>query len=154
MDKFGWLVDWLSEKKSWLFDGIGALVLVGLAGGVWKVWKFIFGWWRKRAKNVNMELSEIELPVLPPIELMTNESSTPQGVGVTASQILQAVESVPILQREDIKKHYIGLPVKWKGKLSSISPRNKNYPDLALRVRINLGDVLTHLNLHRFVAYF
>lgn len=94
--------------------------------------------------------SPAEIPTTPKPPAPTLATNSPSALHIASSPRLSfrdlqnALESVPPLQQQDIKKHYIGLPVRWKGFLQSAE---KLSPQLFSFSEQQLKDEFTHVSL-------
>lgn len=88
------ILGWLRENAEWLFQGIGVVILVGL------------GQLAFRATRRSIPSSSGS-PNADPSELA--------GGAFAAARIMREFEAAPPLQRTEIAKHFVGLPLNVNG---------------------------------------
>ncbi|MCJ7728454.1 MAG: hypothetical protein MUO27_01015, partial [Sedimentisphaerales bacterium] len=108
------MVKWILENKEWVFSGIGVFILGFLIVGFRKLVV-------KKKPSVNTQSNQAIKSDTDNKKIKTIESEQQKiRKDLTPEAIVNAVKSVPPLQRKDIVKHYQGIRVKWSGTLSSV----------------------------------
>jgi len=104
--------NWLLNNKTWLFSGIGIVILIY---PIIFLSKFLISKFFKKKKSITIitkDQSLTEIPEGQPIKTAEIKSGS-----LTVDAILTAIYEAPLLQQADIIKHYTGLSVIWDGKL-------------------------------------
>jgi hypothetical protein len=117
------ILELLIKNKEWLFSGIGIVLIVGLFSFFRKLVNLQK---RKSApfsgpQNLKVITGSPSTPTI--IETKPPPNSPPTNIipleSLSPEEIYNAINKAPLLQQEDVTKHYIGLKVKWEGVLSS-----------------------------------
>lgn len=90
------IIEWLRENAEWLFQGIGVVVLVGLG---------------------RLAFRATSRPTATSSRSPNADPDEPSGGAFTAAMIMKEFEAAPPLQRTEIAKHFIGLPLNVNGAL-------------------------------------
>jgi hypothetical protein len=117
------ILELINKNKEWLFSGIGIVLIVGL-----------FSFFRKL---INLQKKK-SVPYSEPQKVMkkTGTPSTPTIIepksalyyppaniilleSLSPSKILRTIREAPLLQQDEVTKHYIGLKVTWEGELNN-----------------------------------
>jgi len=112
------------DNIKWIFSGIGVLILVGL--------------WRWLSRNRKRKMPVTEGPAHQHFIAIPPEMQ--KGVDISGHDILTTIEEAPLLQRPDVRKHYIGLRVTWDGKLRSAKETGVNTIHLYINVEKGTHD--------------
>ncbi len=108
------MVNWLLENKEWLFSGIGLTIIVGISVLI----KAVFV---KKNSYKDSLGKELAIQTHHNTEIQTYNSEKQSVISdLTPKAIVEAVNSVPPLQRKDLAKHYQGIRVKWSGSVVDI----------------------------------
>jgi hypothetical protein len=120
-------MDWIIRNKEWLFSGIGVAAIMAIIGIV----RVILS--RRRQPAIQPHQTE-EGPLLQQqIVIPVPEAHGPSILDIPLSKILGEIESRPPFQRDDVKKHYIGTRIRFKGVLRSLSKREND----EVKIRLN-----------------
>jgi len=141
------MLQFIWENKEWIFSGIGATILAG-----------IFALFLSRKKDpptipstitnniiVNSGTSSTT-SVLPPPAIDAapfKPSSTPPISRIKFDEIRKALDEARPLQVDDVRKHYVGLYVRWNVFLNSGSQLEEN------RMRLHL--FIDEPNSHKYL---
>jgi hypothetical protein len=124
------ILDLLIKNKEWLFSGIGIVLILGLFSIIRKLI------YRQKKESIPLSGPQnlkviFESPPSPAIiETKSAPYSTPANIvpleSLSPSEIFRTIREAPLLQQDEITKHYIGLKVTWEGKLSSASTKEND----------------------------
>ena len=115
------MTKWILENKEWLFSGIGVTVLLGIVYLI------------RRATRRSQPIPQRESIPAPQSEAPSSPSPQPRKlVELDVPKIIQEIESLPPFQRDDARKHYIGVRFRFTGSLFSAKAQEKE------RIRIGL----------------
>ena len=110
-------MNFLWENKEWLFSGIGVMVLLA----IYRIYKAIRN--RNRIKR-NLTIENVN-PDIPNKSSRNTQNGESKAISLLKNtmphEIIEAIDSLPLLQRRDAAKHYIGMTVSWRLPLSDIS---------------------------------
>lgn len=117
------ILDLLIKNKEWLFSGIGIVLCVGLFSIIRKLI------YRQKKESIPFSTPQnlkviIESPPIPTI-IEPNPAlySPPANIipleYLSPSEILKMIREAPLLQQDEVTKHYIGLKVTWEGELNN-----------------------------------
>lgn len=96
--------EWLGENVQWIFSGIGAAALLG--AGKWVSARRRS--WLSRATAVPEQVQEVDKGA---------EGSGQFLSGLTPARIMNEFKRAPMLQRQQVASHYIGLTLRVSGGL-------------------------------------
>lgn len=113
-------LDYINHNKEWLFSGIGIVLLGLLVKPVAALFK------SNPTSNIDNSVgakAEVHREALPSPELpepkISQELPSSKRVSdISIGDIRDAICKAPPLQKEDIRRRYIGLRVRWAGNLS------------------------------------
>jgi ABC-type amino acid transport system permease subunit len=148
-------MQWLTDNRQWLFDGIGAAVVIAILGFFASC---IFGTKKDSAQplqkteisnnNTNQIIVQlnatetkgkeeiaskkisseiIQTNITTPIPLTKITRLTPKG-------IIEAIKKAPLLMQSNMAEQYYGLTVEWSAELVSADPEENNMVRLFLDV--------------------
>jgi hypothetical protein len=117
------ILEMLIKNKEWLFSGLGIALIAGLISIVLK----LINRQNKESVLPSMPQNLMVITGAPPspsiIEPKPSLYSPPTNIipseSLLPSEIIKTIRDAPLLQQDEITKHYIGLKVIWEGKLSS-----------------------------------
>jgi len=122
------MLRWVLDNREWLFSGVGLVVILGL-------WRLV-SWYRKRknlAATSTQEQSFAAVIEGPPVKAPEIIKDTKIG-SLSPDAIMTSIHEAPLLQRPDVVKHYIGVPVTWEGVLTNARKKDPNLIHLLIRV--------------------
>ncbi len=125
------LIDFVWRNKEWLFSGVGIFLIMLMVSIIKKVYKP-----KKYHIENNFKTLE-EVISSPPMIIPPKPEITP--LSLTPKKIFEAIDNAPILQQPDIMNYYIGITVRWEGKVCSATKLNDN------EVRILFAVFPTHV---------
>ena len=116
------ILEFLIKNKEWLFSGIGIVLIVGL----FSFFRKLINLQKKKSVPYSEPQNLMVITGSPPshaiIETKPAPYSPPADIiplaSLSPSEILNTINEAPLLQQSDVTKHYIGLKIKWEGKLS------------------------------------
>jgi hypothetical protein len=116
----GSIIEFLKKNKEWIFSGIGVFILGGILSGYLFLTKDST---KKQSPDTTLTIITHENSK----PLSNNVSKTDKFIdSLTPDGINEALKKAPIVQRNEIIKHYIGIPVKWEGELMDVHETNNN----------------------------
>jgi hypothetical protein len=130
------------QNKEWLFSGIGVFILGSVI-------TFIV-WLRK--KNAIKEVSKlnVQLPTrtTPIIEAnLSNGPSKNNLLPITNSiaprQIYGQINSAALLLQDEVRKQFLGIPVKWSGSLTNILSKEYAKPNISVYIYVENRHLVT-----------
>jgi hypothetical protein len=104
------MLQYVAENKAWIFSGLGIFLLTCAFAFV--------RWLIKRRNTAKAPATPINLKVViesPPPPDSTALVPTP----VSPATVIRRLEETPLLLREDVLRHFIGLPLEFTGELTS-----------------------------------
>jgi hypothetical protein len=119
------MIKFITENKEWLFSGIGVTILIALLA-IAK--KFLLKKQNTEIKRVidvsptNSPAKEGEHPIIP-----VERKST-----LSFSKISEMIENAPPLQRDDVRKNFVGIKVSWDTYLKNASKSENDIVKLYL----------------------
>ncbi len=130
------MVKLILENKEWLFSGIGVTVLMG-----------VFFFIRHRLYRNKKEAQKVEIHLHPSNETSKVDDHSPIPIQrispLSFSAIRESIEKSLPLQRDEVKKIFIGIKVMWDGYLKSASKEANDIVDLRLAPGSKLIDSLS-----------
>lgn len=124
------MIKWILENKEWVFSGIGVFILGFLIVGVRKL--FV-----KKKTTVNTQSNQTIKSDTDTEKIKTIESEQQKIIkNLTPEAVVNAVKSVPPLQRKDVAKHYKGIRVQWSGTVENIMELSSS-SDVFISLRSN-----------------
>jgi hypothetical protein len=150
-------VQWLDNNKQWLFDGLGAGIVIAvlgfLASRIFKSSQDSEPTSQKtevRNKNTNQIIIQLNAgeakqeeiihsaPGETPNEIVQVKTQAPVPLTkitrLTPKGIRQTIESGPLLMKKQIAEQYYGLTVEWLSELTSAKLENGNKVRLMLNI--------------------
>jgi len=129
------MIMWLSHNKDW-FSGLGVTAIVLLGSFLVKFILRIFKPKTVATAQANTPSTVSQTTIIPlsitqkaidtSFPALTSAiNSNPTNAflsALTPAKIVEDIESVPLFLQDERKKHYVDIPVKWKGSVFSISP--------------------------------
>lgn len=103
------MINYLWNNKEWLFSGIGVTAVLAIIWFIRRVFP---------RKNVN----QFE-PDENPQGRETTRISQSMPNSVSAQAIIEDISSRPPYQQEECSRHYVGLKIRWKVNVVSVSPQ-------------------------------
>jgi hypothetical protein len=124
------ILELLIKNKEWLFSGIGIVLIVGL----FSFFRKLINLQKKKSVPYSDPQNLMVITVAPPspaiIETKHTSYSPPTNIipleSLSPNEILRTIREAPLLQQDEVSKHYIGLTVTWEGTLSHAEKREKD----------------------------
>jgi hypothetical protein len=108
----------------WVFSGIGVTLIL-----------FLYDWLKKGRFR-----KQSALPSTPTTQdTLLSQSVIPSPTQLQADTIIDIIESTPLLQQPEVKKHYIGIKVDWKGELGDIMDEEKGKVRMTIKCGTKRG---------------
>jgi hypothetical protein len=113
------MIDWIIKNKEWLFSGLGIaifMVVFTIASRILSQRRHNQG--QLEPTQLTHYLEQTTVPVSPTRNLPLLDKSL--------KEIIDDIDSRPLYQRDDVKKHYIGTLIRFEGLLSSVRKKDEN----------------------------
>lgn len=134
------MIEFILKNKEWLFSGLGVTVLIAIIALVKKSF----------SKKITQPIAEASPNMTIHLNLGTDNNILPvtdekniipleKLSSLSFSKIGEMIEAVPPLQRDETKKHFVGIKVSWDGYLKSASQNTEGIVTL----RLSPGNALT-----------
>lgn len=118
------MIKWILENKEWLFSGIGVTILFGVI-------YFI----RRAARRSQSSTQPGIAPNLQSPAPRSLRVEPRKLVELDVHKIMESISSLPPFQRDDARKHYIGVRFRFTGALFSAEAEEED------RIRISLSSL-------------
>ena len=127
------ILEFLIKNKEWLFSGIGVAIIIGLLSQFKKFFnKKKKGLTTNGPKEAIINNAELPLSFNKKSELFKNLKHIISPESLSPNEIYKDIKSVPLLQQQELIKHYIGIKVIWDGKLFDINRIDDNVVRIGL----------------------
>jgi hypothetical protein len=123
------MLDFLEKTKEWLFSGAGVAIIVALVAIV----RSRFSHARHSTQTVVVKLETSQAPTTPLSAGTGPQIPVHRIAPVTFLQIHEALRGAPPLQREELRKHYVGLYVEWDAYLADATKEKNDTVRLRLK---------------------
>jgi hypothetical protein len=123
------MLEFLVKNKEWLFLGAGVAIIVALVA----FFRSRFSHPRHPTQTVVVRLETSQAPTTPLSGATDRQIPVHRIAPVTFLQIHEALRGAPPLQREELRKHYIGLYVEWDTYLSDATKEKNDTVRLRLK---------------------
>ena len=134
------MIQFILDNKEWLFSGIGVTILILAITLIKKAFR------GKKEQVPIEETQEIVIHLNPSsdTEITKNKELIPVDKisPITFSHIEEAITNAPPLQRDDVKKHFIGIKVEWETYLKAASKDDEGIVTLRLSPGTEIEDRL------------
>jgi hypothetical protein len=132
------IIDIFKKNKEWIFSGIGVFILGGILSGLYFLTKD-----NTKKQSPKTTITIIKQDNSKPLSNNVSEQSKSID-SLTPDGIKEVIKKIPIVQRNEIIKHYIGIPVKWEGELMDVKEINNKFYAL---IKPNKSDTLIKFNI-------
>lgn len=134
------MIEFIAKNKEWLFSGAGVTILVALYAIIRKLLL------RKRSRpgtdvrSLTIHLNPSSLPAT--TDVAEKKQLVPLGKfsSLSFSRIGDMIESVPPLQKDEIKKNFVGIRVSWDAYLKNA----RKSPEGIVTLRLSPGPAASH----------
>jgi hypothetical protein len=153
-------MQWLNDNKQWIFDGLGAAIIIAILGFFFKRFSgskkdsnSTLSSQKNEVSNTNTNQLIVQLhpgaieprqAVFPStrtvdeVETIQIKSEKPVSLTritkLTPKEIRKAINNVPLLMKDKLVKQYDGMAVEWNAELLSANPTGSNSARLVLQV--------------------
>jgi hypothetical protein len=120
------MIDCIIRNKEWLFSGLGVAIFMSIGG---LILRWILSHRRKSQgqSQPNQLMNHPEQTTTP-----VPQTSNPFVLKETLKNIIDDIDSRPLYQQDDIKKHYIGALIRYEGALFVLSKKDMNNVNVVL----------------------
>jgi hypothetical protein len=126
------------NNKEWLFSGIGVFILSSLIGlFIWQKNRKNFSRFSDRSIDFRIKRPELSIESKNQLKQAQPEPLSPPATPIipsfsliTIDEIFDQISSVPVLLQDEIIKHFVGIRIKWAGKLMHITKDEKDNNNL------------------------
>jgi len=121
------MLEFIQQNKEWLFSGVGIAVIGA-----------IFAWFRQ-IKTDKDEKPQVVIHILNNPEVTQDNDETDVTSAsierispVTFEMMKDAIENAPPLQRDDVKRNYVGIKIEWDAFLKAANKDDEGFVRLRL----------------------
>jgi hypothetical protein len=108
------MIKWIAENKEWLFSGVGITVFFGILYLI-----------RRATRRSQPPVEPALTPASRPPAPFSSPPEPKKLVELDIPKIIKEIESLPPFQRDDARKHYVGVRFRFTGTLFSAKAQDE-----------------------------